>query len=425
MDLHSIPRREMHQDLLKYLRDELLVQIEDLDQPQLGQLLIACFPYINLEELRPVAFAVMSRLETVGDQYLGVVVNPTLWAAAPTEVKRHVWLAQPSLLPHTLNPLIAEYARLSGDDPAFDLLGGSVPASARRPSGSVVWEVCEVVGSSVDLLRAVCEVCGGAYRARPVLASLRLELLLALRDRRPALAERDPLHDLARLLDACISDNAISERRHRDIAAAMGTLASSRRVSPLELALFWANPYVLNLLTRQILQRLNELIDQEIMPTEDSMLPQLVLWMSVGVSARKLSRDKAKPQKEGKEKEGREVKGGLAACALLSARLVDDRLSDTPEPPPLSPKLEQQIRKNEIARRVFFAYLVERAQVGQGGVLAEFAGSLHLKEPTYRHTLRAHALPALAPLYEALGLPLPHPDPHPAHTPDVLDDDLL
>lgn len=91
LDLHSVPRREVHTGLLEDLRQEFIGRLDKLSSEELTKLLERVFPYIAQPGLTDAAMAVLSKHPALPTPYLKALKRaPQLLATCPLLVRRQV-----------------------------------------------------------------------------------------------------------------------------------------------------------------------------------------------------------------------------------------------------------------------------------------------------------------------------------------------
>lgn len=293
LKLLGLSRAEVHANVLRRLRDDLLREIEraaDDSPARLEALLERCFPFVGIDELRPVVVAVMMRLPRVPARFLGGLCDtPALVGRLPVELRRQVWESSLPLLQQVVGPRLDEFARSARRRWWRRRAGGGGSAAARE-ADPALQGVLAVVGSSVALYEGVQRTVFTRFAAAeggsdPAYCVLRMELLMCYHDRatRP-IYDRDPCHKLAWCLDAAVSGGEFTPRLVQELAAFVSAVPPRHPVTA-HVAMIARHPLVLAALNRAVGAALGEAVALEALPREHEALPFFLGLMCAGLAA--------------------------------------------------------------------------------------------------------------------------------------------
>ncbi|CAG9462743.1 unnamed protein product [Pedinophyceae sp. YPF-701] len=234
----GVPRAEACQAAIRAARVELLAAIPNLSQDRLLLLLDASFPYIGIQELRPVPLAALGGLRPVPEAYLRrLAADKELLAELPTTVQRQVFEIDEVLLKRWALPVVAQYpsetaSRMRALDmdlgaPPGGLTSGRgrrlpvLPRRVLRAGSGSLRQLAEMVGESRGVYSKLAALMLTKFHAESAVfvsaglasyCTLRVQLLLMLLDNGvKEVASADPLLPLAYVLDTSLAEHRISD----------------------------------------------------------------------------------------------------------------------------------------------------------------------------------------------------------------------
>lgn len=228
LDLHGVGRLEFHTSVMDHLRDTVLQKLKTQKEQKLKELLEQSFPFIHVEELRPVVMQIMKYLPKVSDECLEHIANDTkLYEDCTIEVKRQIWVKHHGLFGDAVGPLLKQYletkySQLHATDSHNDFF--AVSSKVRRQQ-SVVQDLAKMIGKSLELYNLVLQFLRTLFlRANEVhYCTLRSELLMAVHDLEVKdIKDIDPCHKFTWCLDACIREKNIEGKRIRELHGFLG-----------------------------------------------------------------------------------------------------------------------------------------------------------------------------------------------------------
>lgn len=159
MDLHQVPRTEIHLNIVNMLKDKLTSKIPTLDTPQLLTLLESSYRYIKIEEVRSIPMAALEQLcrkNHVPDivSYLKALsVDVHLYNQCSIDVKRQIWMADVPTFQHHLMPLISAIVWpndlvIAAFDIVIDPQAATWNPTKRRQESKELQEMVQCIGGS-------------------------------------------------------------------------------------------------------------------------------------------------------------------------------------------------------------------------------------------------------------------------------------
>lgn len=225
LDLHGVGRLEFHTSVMDHLKDTVLRKLKTLEEPKLKELLEQSFPFIHVQELRPVVMQIMKYLPKVSDECLEHIANDTkLYEDSTIEVKRQIWVKHHHLFGDAVGPLLkqyleAKYTLLHATDANSCSDFFAISSKVRRQN-SVVQDLAKMIGKSLQLYNLVLQFLRTLFlRANEVhYCTLRSELLMAVHDLEVKdIKDIDPCHKFTWCLDACIREKNIEGKRIKEL----------------------------------------------------------------------------------------------------------------------------------------------------------------------------------------------------------------
>ncbi len=112
-DLLGVQRNNLYSGLLFFMRDAFVRQLNSLpfhSNQDKEKVLEIVFPYIGFEELRPIVFAVLEKLDKIPNKFLKQLKNKAdLFEGLSIKVKRQVWEIDSELFRKHVFALLHEY----------------------------------------------------------------------------------------------------------------------------------------------------------------------------------------------------------------------------------------------------------------------------------------------------------------------------
>ena len=110
IDLHDIRRADVYKELLSGLLTTLLTRIDTISQEKRDALLKVSFPFVGIEELRKLPFAILQQTKDIPHPFLRQLgANEELYKVCPIEVKRQIWEMDESIFLKEIQPLLDQY----------------------------------------------------------------------------------------------------------------------------------------------------------------------------------------------------------------------------------------------------------------------------------------------------------------------------
>lgn len=412
LDELGVTRLETHLSMLDSAKKVLVGRIESMQEDGLLALLEQTFPYVSIEGLRSVPLDILKRLDQVPEAYLQELgEDHDLFAELPAAVQRQVYEVNRKLLQEHAAPLMAVYLHgvavvrqeLNMDVARKSIKGPPTRQTYRKTLAHLV-KLVNMIGGSPKVYRGMMDLCVSKFKESEGLyvgpnqagyCLLRSQLLMAFHDN-PSfrqLANEDPCHDLAWILDAAIAHNRVAGEQDKDGGvlkpAHMASLKKffteldsrdpgrgrkrkkvSGGESPMysgeesgkviaEAGMILRDPSALHLIIQQVLHRLSAISEALSMPGDDEDLVFLVRLLQLAVGCRQMLKEKryAFPP----------VKPELASefFAILIGFTLEAAEATAYDPQDMSAddgikELVEFLMREEVARHVTAMYTLER-----------------------------------------------------------------
>jgi len=369
------------------------------------------FPYIGFEELQEVPFTLLEQTPVIPKPFLRqLAANPSLYATSPVKVKRQIWETEEALFVREVQPLLDQYVSTAIVNPP-DLSESAVLPKKRRDKDPVVKQLVQWVGNSLQLYTSLVKFCSQLFLAtgHTHYCNLRAELLMALHDNGiSAIYEKDPCHQVAWYLDACVGDASV-EMRERRIAEVMTLLEAVPSGSSIlgDMAMIVASSHAIDVLARTIFHRIVDAVDRQALPRSDARLKRVTALAALGSQAfTVLSKQQFRLPKVEREL----LQNGFVFVGQL---LVDDRLREAGDPPEEPAKPGEKFRKvffsNGLSRQVCWRYLLSRLAAGDAEspkavmkLASELGASINAEAPFLHSVVTLSTVGRSAPVREAV-----------------------
>ncbi|KAF0981047.1 hypothetical protein FDP41_012835 [Naegleria fowleri] len=207
-DLLNVQRNNLFFGLMNHLKKILLDKIENENEPiQEEELLEQIFPYIGFEELRPIVYTLLKRMEQIPVTFLQQLqANTEIFKNLPIEVKRQVWVNDENLFIKHISTLLKKY-----DVPQIhrtDLLSGyKIDPKKKREKNQTLTSMINILGKDPILYHRVLGYCRSQLLTTGSrhFCTFRYDLLMALHDNQvQQLHQMDMCHYFCWWLDAWI-----------------------------------------------------------------------------------------------------------------------------------------------------------------------------------------------------------------------------
>lgn len=294
LELQDVRRQNFHHSIMVDLSDKLMKRIDDEpDEKKLCELLDHIFQFVHVASLRPIIMSTMKKLQVIKTEYIDLIAaNQTIYADAPIEVKRYVWMKKHALFGDAVGPILNKYV-----DEKRSLLYSvenikvkhffSIPPRQRRQK-QVVKQLVEMIGNSVELYNLVLQFLRTLFlrTKEEHYCSLRDELLMAFHDADiKEIRQVDPCHKFCWCLDACIRDRSIDSKRLKELQIFIDGIKKGQAEVMGDIAMVLCDPYATYTIATSILHQLAKMNSSEILPRMSTELVFLVRLMSLSCTA--------------------------------------------------------------------------------------------------------------------------------------------
>lgn len=301
LDLHGVRRLEFHTSVLEELKEQLLMQIENLGKQEhdnqekekkLKELLQKSFPVIKIPILRPVVMCILKNMNQVDDKYLKqLVADKQFYEECAVQVKRQIWQHNQALFGDEVSPYLSQYTKekeevlFNHTDPTAQFFN---PSPKQRRQGKVVQTLLTMIGKNVKLYDMVLQFLRTLFlRTSNVhYCTLRAELLMALHDLEvQEITCVDPCHKFTWCLDACIREKNVDVKRSRELQGFLDSIKKGQEQVLGDLSMTLSDPYAINFLASSALKILGYLINVESLPRDNQVLVLLLRMLALGLQA--------------------------------------------------------------------------------------------------------------------------------------------
>eukprot|EP00742_Colponemidia_sp_Colp-10_P006623 GILJ01007097.1.p1 GENE.GILJ01007097.1~~GILJ01007097.1.p1 ORF type:complete len:559 (+),score=89.17 GILJ01007097.1:45-1721(+) len=384
LDVLGVSRAETYKGLMQTLREKLLASIPTLGQTQLDSLLSETFPYIAIPELQCIPLALLERHPKVPEPFLQKLADArdtSLYKDLPLSVKIQIWEVVQDLFQSEVFLLFTQYineATAVTTGYQMVLTGSAQNPKRRRETNPILQQLAKYVGSSVVLYHQTLHFIRTLFvnTANAAFCTLRSELLMALHDLGVAeIRDADPSHRFTWCLDACIRDECVEERRLKEMQSYFESLPANDATYG-DIAMVLHDPNACNMLLRNILSVLTELMETNRSPKKHGKLKYLSQLVTLGYKAHDIARTQtefALPKLD---------KSIMNEFYPLFIQLLAADRSEIESEVSLGESMLPFIMAFELSRKVLFLYTVSRIRERDVSSLRRLLQTLSKLEPS-------------------------------------------
>lgn len=298
LDLHGLTRVHFHHSVIKVLRGKVSKALPSLPRDTLEKLLKQAFSQMQHKELAPVGLEIMRLLDPVPAHYLKkIAAMPDVYKQCPIEVKRQVWEKQQGLFGDEVRPILNKYIwekdvelhKGGAEDTTQANISPFFAIQARRRRDSpVIQKLRDMIGSSTPLYHMMLKFVRTLYlkNKTPHFCTLRADLLMSFHDsRQQGIYKEDPCHDFAFYIHYAVNERRIEEKIEPKLKEFYLKAISEQTEHLGDVALILADPYVINVVSDEIFRCLNDMIEKEMLPRDNSRLHFLLKFLNLGMHA--------------------------------------------------------------------------------------------------------------------------------------------
>ena len=203
-------------------------------------------------------------------------------------VKRQIWQQHQGLFGDEVSPLFSQYIKDKEKIlHSFEGMTNFFTISPRqRRQNEVIQNLVKMIGKNVILYDTCLQFLRTLYlrTKNSHYCTLRVELLMALHDSEiQEITAMDQCHKFAWCLDACIRENNIDLKRSRELQAFLESIRKEHETVIGDLSMTLSDPYAINFLTISALKIINQLIANDQLPRENSILLLILRMLNLGL----------------------------------------------------------------------------------------------------------------------------------------------
>ncbi|CAF0982652.1 unnamed protein product [Brachionus calyciflorus] len=344
LDLHSVKRLDFHVSIADELKENLIKKIEELSQSinaslkepsptydedvkKLEELLDKSFPLIFNSRLTPLILLIMKSLPKVNDNYLNFIKsNENLYSIAPIELKRQIWSHDTDFFMRELQPLFEKFTNYFDEILTYSDL--QIPSSnhfflplntsnidvpilkenlmvsntiytylfkTNKRHMTYVNEICKLIGNNTTLYQFTLKALTDLYLkthdwfystlksfiVNKYYESLSHENLLNLIGTSDAQTEM--ILKFGNLLHLCLKEKKIEAKRAKELE----TIMESKKFEKIfpDIAFILADPFVVDMLSRNVMSMLNKCVQNELLPRNCTELIFVLRLLSISLLA--------------------------------------------------------------------------------------------------------------------------------------------
>lgn len=348
LDLHNVKRLDFHSSIADELKDQLVKRVEDLaasvqkdsnneDIKKLEELLDKSFPLICMPRLTSFILLIMKSLPNVNESYLSYLnENEQLYSISPIEVKRQIWSFSPNVFYKELKPhfdkflqyfdelitnnfeiactIVNSFASLNVSNIDSPLIKDSLLLvntahsnffRLNKRHATHVNDIVKLIGTSNKLYQYTINLLHTKYLKEHnwFYSTLKSQILIKINE----LHNHDVAHSIvtsgasdvngenlnkfASIINSCLKEKKIETKRAKELEAIMES-KKFEKIIP-DIAFILADPFVIDMLSRNAISLLNRSIQSELLPRNCTELIFVLRLLSLGLTAKELMESKA------------------------------------------------------------------------------------------------------------------------------------
>lgn len=211
-----------------------------------------------------------------------------MYTKCHVSVKRQIWQQHQGLFGDEVSPLFSQYIKDKEKIlHSFEQMTNFFTISPRqRRQNEVIQNLVKMIGKNVILYDTCLQFLRTLYlRTRNShYCTLRVELLMALHDSEvQEITAMDPCHKFAWCLDACIRESNIDLKRSRELQAFLESIRKDHENVISDLSMTLSDPYAINFLSTSALKIVNQLILNDQLPRDNSILILILRMLNLGL----------------------------------------------------------------------------------------------------------------------------------------------
>ncbi|KAI1315056.1 Cofactor of BRCA1 [Mortierella claussenii] len=251
-------------------------------------------PYIDVEGLQELPLTLLGRFpdRMTKDIIDKIGENEELFAIAPTEVQRRIWLSNPNKFRDDVIPIVKAYRT----DPEVINMAKEMSIEhptkviTQRRSHPSIKQLLDIVGGNPKLYNHIGTYLRSLFiqTNEAVYCTLRFDLLMAMHEANlGSITKVDPCHELVWNLDACNRTLSMDERRVDNIRKFFDKVDRDDPVHG-DIAMILNDPFTSNMITSRLLALLNEATQNGRVPQTDATLTWTATMLNLGAHARRI-----------------------------------------------------------------------------------------------------------------------------------------
>ncbi|KAJ1970208.1 hypothetical protein H4R35_005960 [Dimargaris xerosporica] len=293
LDTSGTSHRLIHTACLDALRKHVMAKITpDLADHDYQRLLDSTLPYLGVPQLRDVPLALLKlHPERITDAAKQTIISDTeLYTTCPVEIRRHMWINDPVLFRDFVRPLLDAYRQ---DKRLITAAREMRPTDAlaitrlRRNHPTIV-ALADAIHTNVSLYNLVLGIFRTSFLStgERTYCNLRFDLLMKIHNNDVKVVyDKDPCHLLVWYLDACIRNQAMDDRRIRDMQSFFDNVP---REDPVygDIAMILYGDFVFHIFSLQLLRILRHTVLIGGDPANDRSLKWAATILKLGTRAK-------------------------------------------------------------------------------------------------------------------------------------------
>ncbi|KAI8344275.1 cofactor of BRCA1-domain-containing protein [Chlamydoabsidia padenii] len=369
LDLCGYSRFDIHLAVLNQLNHAVITKIKSpsFQLENFYDIFERTFPYIHIPQMQPIPMALLEKFERhIEDDILEKLKDDLMvFENCPLNIKKRIWKKDETFFQKQMLSLLNDYHH---DERLQALAMNLKPDSyqeviEQRRTHPIMLRVMEIIGGDPTLYVMFMEMIRLVFIATPYpsLCSLRVDILMNFHDRDISeIYELDKCHRLIWSLDTCVRNQNMDEAIISKIKECFDDVKNG---TPLygDFAMVLMDPLISNFLSSCIVRWLRNSVDEDAPDNLEELINYNAKLINLAQHAQTAVTNNTKIAKLDKDLK-------LRYWNSLCKVIVNENTTH-PLDPAIGRTIQDLLEKNEVARKVFVQYLLDRVYENDIGTL--------------------------------------------------------
>ncbi|ORZ25245.1 cofactor of BRCA1-domain-containing protein [Absidia repens] len=362
LDLCGYSRLEIHLAVLEQLNKAVIDKINSpsFQLEDFYDIFERTFPYINIPQMQPIPMALLNKFERhIEDDILDKLKSDiAVFENCPLNIKKRIWKKDEAFFQQQMLSMLNDYHHDEGlQSLAMNLKPDSYQeVIEERRSHPIMLRVMEIIGGDPTLYVMFMEMIRLVFEATPYpsLCSLRVDILMNFHDQDVSeIYELDECHRLIWSLDTCVRNQNMDVAIISKIKECFDDVKNGTRLYG-DFAMVLMDPLISNFLSSCIVRWLRNSVDEDAPENLEELINYNSKLLNLAQHAPTAVANNTKIAKLDKDLKGRFWN---SLCQVI---VSENSNPNTVLEPTVIRTIQELLGRNEVARKVFVQYLLDR-----------------------------------------------------------------